>query len=181
MCTDCNSIYLACGFWLKLCFFSGKVHGLATIPSFCSMYSTGLSLSAHITTPVWHAESSTMMSGSFHVRDRDRRTLEIQVNCCSVRPPDESGLLEDKPNSRVDPENCCLSGFLFPLRGPITCADSLRLCLWCIWAQSHPTETESSLWSIQHYMPGIPEAWDTSVASVLVYYFFRLCVALTAP
>lgn len=122
-------------------FFPEKDHRLATLPSLFSVYSTGTSLSAQIMTPVWHAESSSVMSGSFQVRDRDRETLEIQVNCCRWMTV---ASWKSDPGGGWNPESCCLSVFLSHLRGPITCADRLGLRLWCIWAQSQPTATESS-------------------------------------
>lgn len=122
-------------------FIPEKDHRLATIPSLFSMYSTGTSLSAQIMRPVWPAQSWSVMSGSFQVRDRDRGTLEIQVNFCSARLLDDS----PRPSQRVEPREllfifCFI--FLSHLR--------LGLRLWCIWAQSRPTATKSSLWSIQH-------------------------------
>lgn len=102
---DCNSICLACGLWLVFIylFIPEKDHRLATIPSLFSMYSTGASLSAQIMRPVWPAQSWSGMSGSFQVRDRDRGTLEIQVNFCSARLLNDSGLLEIWPSRRVEP------------------------------------------------------------------------------
>lgn len=97
--TDCNVIYLACGFCFVFvfCFFPEKEHRLATIPSLFSMYFRGNSLCAQIMMPVWHAESSSVMSGSFRVRDRDWGTLETQGSCSGVRQLVDSGLLEIRP------------------------------------------------------------------------------------
>lgn len=155
-------------------FFPEKDHGLATVPSLFSMYSAGASLSAQVMTPVWHARSSSVMSGSFQVRDRGRGTLEAQVNCCSARPLGDGVLLELWASRRVDPRKLLFISFSLPLRGPITCADRLGSHLWCIWAQSGPTATESSLWSLQHVMPQIPEAWliHTVVASGVWFITF---------
>lgn len=86
--------------WVLFCFcffFPEKEHRLATIPSLFSMYSRGNSLCAQIMMPVWHAESSSVMSGSFRVRDRDWGTLETQGGCSGVRQLVDSGLLEIRP------------------------------------------------------------------------------------
>lgn len=107
---------------LFLFFFPEKEHRLATIPSLFSMYFRGNSLCAQIMMPVWHAESSSVTSGSFRVKDRDWGTLETQGSCSGVRQLVDSGLLENRPWRRVEPGELlfiCFSLSIWEVPSPV--------------------------------------------------------------
>lgn len=177
---DCNSIYLACGLWL-IFFFSWK-RPLIGNNSFTLQYVFYRNLpQCTDNDPVWHAEWCPGLSrwGTETGEPLKFRSV-VAVRGCWMTV----AFWKSDPVGGWNPESCCLSVFLSHLRGPITCADRLGLRLWCIWAQSQPTATKSSLWSIQHTHAS--DTWRLTYSCrccirILVYYFFRIFVALTAP